>query len=86
MLKKGITLVPTIDITQEQAEALKSKAANLGLTLEEWIHQLADPTTPRNRRSRYTLEELVAACNPNTPRSAEDLEWLTDAPVGREAV
>lgn len=78
--------MPTIDITQEQAEALKSKAANLGLTLEEWIRQLADPATPRNRLSRYTLEELVAACNPNTPQSTEDLEWLTDPPVGREAI
>lgn len=32
------------------------------------------------RRPRYTLDELLAQCDPGPPITAEDREWL-DAPV-----
>lgn len=35
-------------------------------------------------RKRYTLAELLAQCEPNTPLTAEDRAWLDMAPVGRE--
>jgi antitoxin ChpS len=37
-------------------------------------------------RPRYTLEELLAQCNPKAPRSKEDREWLDSKPVGRELI
>jgi antitoxin ChpS len=38
---------------------------------------------PRQRR-RYTLDELLAQCNPKAPRSKEEREWLDSGPVGGE--
>jgi antitoxin ChpS len=38
------------------------------------------------QRPRYTLEELLAQCNPKAPRSKEDREWLDSKPVGRELI
>jgi antitoxin ChpS len=35
-------------------------------------------------RPRYTLEELLAQCDPTAPMSDEDREWLDSPPVGRE--
>jgi len=35
---------------------------------------------------RYSLEELVAQCNPKKRRSREEHEWLDAPPVGREAL
>jgi antitoxin ChpS len=37
-------------------------------------------------RPRYTLEELLAQCNPKAPRSKEDREWLESKPVGGELI
>jgi antitoxin ChpS len=36
------------------------------------------------QRSRYTLDDLLALCNPQARRSKEDKEWLNARPVGRE--
>lgn len=36
------------------------------------------------KRPRYTLDELLAACNPKAARGREEREWLDDAPLGRE--
>ena len=36
------------------------------------------------QRPRYTLEELLAQCNPKAPRSKEEREWLDNKPVGGE--
>ena len=36
------------------------------------------------QRPRYTLDELLAQCNPKAPRSKEEREWLTGKPVGGE--
>jgi antitoxin ChpS len=35
-------------------------------------------------RQRYTLEELLAKCNPRARRSKEEREWLAAKPAGRE--
>jgi antitoxin ChpS len=40
---------------------------------------------PRQRR-RYTLDELLAQCNPKAPRTQEEQEWLDSNPVGGEVV
>ncbi len=78
----------TIQITDEQAMALKAKAAQQGLTLETWFQKLAAveaPTgTPRPRRSRYLLSELMEQCDSAAPMQDEDRAWLNAQPVGRE--
>ena len=38
---------------------------------------------PQPRR-RYTLEELLAQCDPTAEPTQEDREWLDTQPVGRE--
>jgi len=40
---------------------------------------------PRTR-PRYTLDELLAQCDPNAERSAEDQAWLDAPAVGRERI
>jgi antitoxin ChpS len=38
---------------------------------------------PRQRR-RYSLDELLAKCNPKARRSKQDRDWVNGKPVGRE--
>ena len=38
---------------------------------------------PQPRR-RYTLEELLAQCNPKARRTKEERQWLDTKPVGAE--
>ena len=38
------------------------------------------------QRPRYSLDELLAQCNPRPRRSKEDHEWLDDKPVGGELI
>jgi len=40
---------------------------------------------PRHRR-RYTLDDLLAQCNPKARRSKEDREWLDSKPAGSELI
>jgi len=40
---------------------------------------------PRPRR-RYTLDELLAQCNPKAVRSKQERDWLRSKPVGRELI
>ena len=36
------------------------------------------------QRPRYTLDELLAQCNPKARRTKEDREWLGNGPAGTE--
>jgi antitoxin ChpS len=38
------------------------------------------------QRPRYTLDELLAQCNPRARRSKEEREWLDGKPVGGELI
>ena len=38
----------------------------------------------RQSKSRYTLDELLAQCDPTAEITAEDRAWLDAAPIGRE--
>ena len=38
------------------------------------------------RAVRYTLEELLAQCNPKARRTKEECEWLSDGPQGGELI
>jgi antitoxin ChpS len=37
-------------------------------------------------RPRYTLNELLAECDPKARRTKEEREWLDAKPVGRELI
>jgi len=37
-------------------------------------------------RPRYTLDELLAQCDPSAEMSDEDSQWLNDPPVGHELI
>ncbi len=36
------------------------------------------------QRPRYTLDELLAQCDPRAARTKEDREWLENKPAGAE--
>jgi antitoxin ChpS len=38
------------------------------------------------QRPRYTLDELLAQCNPKARRSQEEHEWVSDTRVGGELI
>jgi antitoxin ChpS len=38
------------------------------------------------QRPRYTLEELLAQCNPKAARTRQEREWLASGPAGAELV
>ena len=40
---------------------------------------------PQQRR-RYTLDELLAQCDPKAPRTKGEQEWLDSKPVGGELI
>jgi len=75
-----------IQIPDDQAAALKAKAAAQGLTLEAWLRNLAGLEEPGRYRGRYNLSELIAEGDPTAPLSQEDKEWLEAPGVGREAM
>ena len=38
------------------------------------------------KRPRYTLDELLAQCNPRARRSKEEAAWIVDRPTGGELI
>jgi antitoxin ChpS len=38
------------------------------------------------KRTRYTLDELLAQCDSNASQTKEELEWLDDKAVGGELI
>jgi len=41
---------------------------------------------PTSKRSRYTLAELLAKCDPSVPMTNEEREWLDTKPIGQEVI
>jgi hypothetical protein len=76
-----------IELPDQQAEALKTKAAAQGLTLEAWLQKLAGVEIPTAGygKGRYNLSELMAQCDLSAPLSDEDRAWLEAPVIGREA-
>ena len=78
-----------IEISDDKAAALAARAAEQGLTLQNWLSKLAEVETPirekKLRKRQYRLNDLLAQCDLNAPLSAEDQVWLDAPAVGREA-
>ena len=49
----------TINLSDEQATVLEAKAAAEGLTLEDWIQQLAEPDFPVSRPYRHIADVIL---------------------------
>ncbi len=55
--------------------------ATVGITIESGRLVVE----PRQRR-RYTLDELLAQCNPRAPRTKAERAWAEGGPVGGELI
>jgi antitoxin ChpS len=55
--------------------------AAVGLSIESG-RLVVDP----KKRRRYSLEELLAQCNPSSRRPRGDREWRTGSAAGRELI
>jgi antitoxin ChpS len=63
-------------------ESLNLKAgAKVGIAVEKG-RLIVKP----QRKPRYSLEDLLAQCNPKAARSTKDREWLGGKPTGRELI
>jgi antitoxin ChpS len=67
----------------------KPLLASLGLSADRDVGLIVSKgrliVDPRPAK-RYSLEELIAQCDPQAPLSDEDRAWLDDAPRGREMI
>ena len=71
-----------IAIPKAMLDALDLSAnASVGLSIKAG-RIVVDP----QKRRRYSLDELLADCNPKARRSGEDRDWQAGAPVGRELI
>jgi plasmid stability protein len=48
-----------IELPDEQAAALKAKAAAEGLSLEAWLQKLAEPERPASRPQRHIADVIL---------------------------
>ena len=55
--------------------------AKVGIAIERGRLVVEPP-----KRPRYTLDELLAQCNPRARRTKQEREWLDSKPVGRELI
>jgi antitoxin ChpS len=74
----------TLTIPKALAHALGLAAGRrVGMSVSEG-KLIAEPVG--GDQPRYTLEALLAECEPNAPLSPEDEAWLADAPRGAEFI
>ena len=57
----------------------------VGLAVESGRLVVKPQKEPR-KRPRYTLDELLAQCNPKVARTRKERAWLVDKPVGGELI
>jgi antitoxin ChpS len=80
--RAGGSLTMTIPRAFVRALGL-AEGAQLGVSLAEG-RLIAEPV--KHERPAYTLDELLAQCDPAAPLSDEDEAWLNDRPVGAELI
>lgn len=57
----------------------------VGLAVESGRLVVKPQKAPR-KRPRYTLDELLAQCNPKAARTRRERAWVADKPVGGELI
>jgi antitoxin ChpS len=55
--------------------------AKVGIAVES-----GRPVVEPQKRPRYTLDELLAQCDPKAAETKEEREWLNDRPAGDELI
>jgi antitoxin ChpS len=60
-----------------------AEGARLAVSVEDG-KLIAEPVAVA--RPHYTLEELLAQCDPDAPLSEEEKAWMDDPPRGREVL
>ena len=78
--KVGGSVMLTVPPSLLEMLHLQAGAA-VGLSVEGG-HLVVDPQP----RKRYSLEDLLAQCDPGAALPVEDQAWTTSAPVGRELI
>ncbi len=72
MLAIPKAIIEALDLAPDASVGLSIKAGRL----------VVDP----KKRRRYSLDELLAQCDPSARRSRADRAWLAGRAVGRELV
>ena len=81
--KSGGSLIITVPAKARDALNL-SEGQEMNVAVEDGrlVYEVKKPA--ERRRSRYSLTELLAQCDPKAPVSEADENWLNRKPVGRE--
>jgi antitoxin ChpS len=80
--RAGGSLVLTIPKAFARALGL-AQGERIGVKLDDG-KLVVEPAV--RERPRYSLEELLAQCDPAAPLTAEDEEWLGGGPIGNEQI
>jgi antitoxin ChpS len=81
--KTGGSLVLTVPAPVRDALQL-AEGQQMSVSVEDGKVIYEAMSEKRVRRSKYTLEELLAQCDFEQPYSEEERAWLDAPPVGRE--
>ena len=81
--KAGGSLIVTVPAPARDALRL-AEGQELSVSVEDGKLVYEAISAKRVRRSKYTLDELLAQCDFSQPYSEEEREWLDAEPVGRE--
>jgi antitoxin ChpS len=82
----GGSLIMTVPANVRKALSLVA-GTRMSISVEGsgMVVEAIEPDAPiKVRRPKYTLEELLADCNPEAPMSEEERAWHNAPPVGRE--
>jgi antitoxin ChpS len=80
--KAGGSLIVTVPAKARDALKL-SEGQEMTVEVEDG-RLIYEAKAPTRRRSKYTLEELLAQCDFDQPYSDEERAWIDAPPVGRE--
>lgn len=80
LVKTGGSLMMTIPASARKALSL-SEGAEMNVAVEDG-RIFVEPV--RHERPHYTLDELLAQCDPQKPYSEETKAWANAEPMGRE--
>jgi len=84
--QSGGSLIFTVPAPARKAMDFKP-GDEIELTVDDDGRMIVEPAPapPPRKRPKYSLDELLAQCDPDAPISDEERAWLDEPAVGREA-
>jgi antitoxin ChpS len=82
--QSGGSLIFTVPAPARKAMDFKP-GDEIELTVDDDGRMIVEPAPAPRKRPKYSLEELLAQCDPDAPISDEERAWLDEPAVGREA-